>query len=147
MRRGRELVVRREHLVARTEEEVEVVVRELRAVVGEGPAHDRGDVDLVVVEEREELLLVLAEVAEQGVCLREAVRPKRLEAGAVPREGDLVAPFLLHERSAPVEENRPQHDGRVGARWCAGSSGARWRLRRSRSPSTTSPTSATPRNS
>ena len=89
-------------------EEPQVVVGELDSLSRERPSHHVDDVDLVLAG-REQLRVVLRDVAREAFGRRETLPVERREARGVPLERDLVAPLLLHERSAPVEENRPQH--------------------------------------
>ncbi len=97
-------------VVRRAEEEPQVVILEIDTLTGERPAHHVGD-DNLVLAAREQLSLVVREVAGEGFCSRKAIPRKRCKAGRVTRAGYLVAPLVLHERPAPVEENRPQHRG------------------------------------
>src|SRR5829696_8033010 len=110
MGRGREGVMRGPDAVRRADEEPQLIVLQVRALSGEGPAHHVGDVDLLLTS-REQLRLVVREVAGEGLRRRKAIPRERSKAGRVTLEGDPVAPLLLHERPAPIEENRPQHRG------------------------------------
>src|SRR4029450_8344498 len=74
-----------------------------------GPRHNGGDVDLVVAAEREELRFVLGE----GLRIRQALALQSRPPRCVPFQRDPLVPLVVHERPAPIEENRAQH-GRLG---------------------------------
>ena len=137
--------MRRPDLVRRADEEPQVVVLEVDALSGERPAHHVGDVDLVLAA-REQLRVVVREVAGEGLGRREALPRERRKAGRVPSR----AISSLHSScmSVPPQSKRTALStaGRL-ARWPGGSCGARLPLPRSRSSSTTRPTSATPPSS
>ena len=78
-------------------------------MLAERPGHDRGDVNLVLAREREELGLMLAQVASERRGVGEPVAGERGEAGCMAFERDLVAPFVVHKGAAPIEKNRLEH--------------------------------------
>jgi hypothetical protein len=88
-------------------EEPEVIVLQIDAVMRERASHDRCDVDLVLGCKRKGL----GEVERELFRRRESLTGKGGDPRSMAFEGDLVAPFVLHERPAPVEENGLQHPG------------------------------------
>jgi hypothetical protein len=78
-----------------------------------GPRHNGGDVDLVVAAEREELRFVLGEEPPEGLRIRQALALQSRQPRCVPFQRDPLVPLVVHERPAPIEENRAQY-GRLG---------------------------------
>jgi hypothetical protein len=76
-----------------------VRVAELGGVVEPRPGAQR--------EQARQLLALEA----RGETERLARATERREPGAVPGREQLVVPFELHQRVAPVEENRVEHRG------------------------------------
>ena len=94
-------------------EEPYVAVREVDALLPERSGHDGGDVDLVLPGGHEELGLVVGEEPPEGLRIRQALALQGREPRCVPFERDPLVPLVVHERPAPIEENRAQH-GRLG---------------------------------
>ena len=114
MRCRTELARRLPRRVLGFEEPPELLVGDVQSQVAEELADEARVLDLL---ERpghpEERLVVLAEIRRHLVRVRHAVAPERLDAGAVTCLEKLRLVGELHERVAPVEEDRAKHHGNL----------------------------------
>ena len=94
------------------QEAVELLIRDLEAEVAETFPHEARILDLLDrARHPEERCVAFPEVSGEGILVRQTVPPDGCEAGPMASVEQGFVVDELHERVAPIEEDRLQHGG------------------------------------